>query len=208
MSCTPPGRHYTASMRLSALLSLFILSHNLSAENWPGWRGPRGDGTSLEKNVPTEWSATKNILWKTPIPGKGHASPIVWGDRIFLVTCDEKTQERLLQCVERTNGKVLWKRTVVKSPLERVHRLNSRASSTPATDGTHVYVSFLDQKEMVVAAYDFTGKPVWQVRPGVFASVHGYCSSPVIWKDKLIVNGDHDGPSYIVGLDRQSGKTL
>ena len=60
---------------------------------------------------------------------------------------------------------------------------------------------------MVVAAYDFTGKPVWQVRPGVFSSVHGYCSSPVIWKDKLIVNGDHDGPSYIVGLDRQSGKT-
>ena len=195
-------------MRLSALLALLILSLNLSAENWPGWRGPRGDGTSLEKNIPTEWSATKNILWKTPIPGKGHASPIVWGDRIFLVTCEEEKQERLLHCVDRTNGKVLWKRTVVKSPLERVHRLNSRASSTPATDGTRVYVSFLDQKEMVVAAYDFTGKPAWQVRPGVFASVHGYCSSPVIWKDKLIVNGDHDGPSYIVGLDRQSGKTL
>ena len=130
-------------MRKSALLALFILSLNLSAENWPGWRGPRGDGTSVEKNIPTEWSATKNVLWKTPIPGNGHASPIVWGDRIFLVTCDEGKQERLLHCVNRTNGKALWHRTVVKSPLERVHRLNSRASGTPATDGKLVYVSFM-----------------------------------------------------------------
>ena len=120
----------------------------------------------------------------------------------------EEEQERRLLCIDRIQGNVLWQKLVVKSPLERVHRLNSRASSTPATDGKLVYVSFLDVKEMVVAAFDFEGNRKWQVRPGVFSSVHGYCSSPVIWNDKLIVNGDHDGPSYIVGLERKTGKTL
>ncbi|MBL67728.1 MAG: serine/threonine protein kinase [Verrucomicrobiales bacterium] len=190
------------------IFSLAILTLGLTAENWPGWRGPRGDGTSLEKNIPTIWSPTKNIAWKTPIPGKGHASPVVWEEKIFLVTCDEARQERLLFCVDRMSGKILWKQVVLQSPLERVHRLNSRASSTPATDGERVYVSFLDQKDMVVAAYSLDGKLLWRARPGVFKSVHGYCSSPVIWKEKLIVNGDHDGPSYIVALDRANGNTL
>jgi hypothetical protein len=195
-------------VRFFTILFLVIITSTLRAENWPGWRGPRGDGTSLEKNVPSKWSATENIVWKTPIPGKGHASPVIWEDRVFVVTCVEEKQERLLFCINRIHGDVLWQKLVVKSPLERAHRLNSRASSTPTTDGKLVYVSFLDAKEMVVAAFDFMGNRKREVRPGVFSSMHGYCSSPVIWKGKLIVNGDHDGPSYIVGLECKTGKTL
>jgi outer membrane protein assembly factor BamB len=97
---------------------------------------------------------------------------------------------------------------VVRSPLEGKHPLNSHASSTPATDGQLIYVAFLDQKEMVVAAYDFSGEQKWLVRPGPFASKHGFCSSPVLYKDKVIVNGDHDGDSYLVALSRLDGKTL
>jgi outer membrane protein assembly factor BamB len=177
------------------------------AENWPGWRGPRLDGTSLERQVPVHWSAASNVVWKTALPGIGHASPIVWDDRVFTVAA-LASEERVLLCLNRTSGKIVWQKTVVRSPLEGKHPLNSHASSTPATDGQLIYVAFLDQKEMVVAAYDFSGEQKWLVRPGPFASKHGFCSSPVLYKDKVIVNGDHDGDSYLVALSRLDGKTL
>ena len=194
----------------TCLISTFILTFSMPAcaENWPMWRGPRGDGTSFEKNVSTMWSDTENIAWKTPIPGKGHASPIVWEDRIFVVTALREREERLLLCLDTSTGAILWQRVVLKAPLERLHSLNSHASSTPATDGERVYVSFLDRDKMFIAAYDIAGSLLWAVHPGAFSSIHGYCSSPVLWGDKLIVNGDHDGPGYLVALDRHTGQTL
>ncbi len=178
------------------------------AENWPAWRGPRGDGSSLEKNVPVHWSATSNVVWKTALPGGGHASPVVWGDRVFTVSAVAPTQERLLLCLDRDSGRLVWQKNVLTSPMERKHAQNSHASSTPATDGQRVYVAFLDNKEMVVAAYDFEGNELWKVRPGTFASVHGFCSSPLLYQDKVILNGDHDGESYLVALDKKTGKTV
>ncbi|MEZ5302171.1 MAG: PQQ-binding-like beta-propeller repeat protein [Verrucomicrobiales bacterium] len=177
--------------------------------NWPAWRGPRGDGTSLDPHVPVKFDAEKDAAWKTPIPGKGHASPIIWGDRLFLVTALEDPEGvRALLCLDRKSGEILWQREVLAAPLEKIHRLNSYASSTPATDGERVYVSFLDKDKMFIAAYDFAGEKLWEARPGVFSSVHGYCSSPILWGEKLIVNGDHDGDAYLVALDRKSGETL
>ena len=191
-----------------AMPLILIFSDAALAENWPGWRGPRGDGTSMEKNVPIRWSGTQNILWKVPIPGKGHASPIVWGRHIFVATAIKEKKQRILLCLDRKDGKILWQRVVLEAPLERTNSLNSYASSTPATDGQRVYISFLDRDKMFIAAYDFDGNRLWEVRPDVFASMHGYCSSPVLWKDKVIVNGDHDGPSYIVALSRATGQTI
>ena len=184
------------------------LSDPVLGENWPAWRGPRGDGSSLEKDVPVKWSATQNIAWRAPLPGRGHASPVVWGDRIFVVTALQEQQQHLLLCLDRSNAEVLWQRVVLEAPLEKINRLNSYASSTPATDGEKVYVSFLDRDKMFIAAYDFEGNEVWAVRPGPFTSMHGYCSSPILWKDKIIVNGDHDGPAYIIALERATGKTI
>jgi len=200
-------RNIIASLCL-VIVFVMVLSGAVSAENWPGWRGPRGDGTSLEKNVPVRWSSTENIVWKVPIPGKGHASPIIWGDRIFIVTALEKQKQRVLLCLDRSSGNIVWQRVVLESSLERKHSLNSYASSTPVTDGEKVYVSFLERDKMFVAAYDFEGSKVWEVRPGVFSSMHGYCSSPILWKNKVIVNGDHDGPAYIVALERATGRTI
>jgi hypothetical protein len=199
---------------LCMLLTAVSLIVRCLAEDWPAWRGPRGDGTSLEANVPTRWSGEQNIGWKAPVPGKGHASPIVWHDRLFVVSCTEETQERLLACFDRATGRLAWQQVVLRSPLEEKHHLNSFASSTPATDGRQIYVTFLDRNEMVVAAYDFSGKQNWLVRPGGFSSKHGYCSCPVVYDDpidhvdKLIVNGDHDGDSYLVALERTTGKTI
>jgi outer membrane protein assembly factor BamB len=102
----------------------------------------------------------------------------------------------------------VWQKTVLKAPLEAKHSLNSHASSTPATDGKLVFVAFLDVNKMLVAAYDFAGNQKWLVRPGVFSSRHGFCSSPILFQDKVIVNGDHDGDGYIVALDRETGKEV
>ena len=204
---TGPGADKLLRLIMKAAALFLWIPFLAFGENWPCWRGPRMDGTSLEKNAPVHWSATSNVVWKTALAGNGHASPIVWGDRVFAVTAIPE-EARLLLCFDRKNGKILWQKTVLTAPLEGKHRLNSHASSTPATDGGLVYVAFLDRKEMVVAAYDFEGNQKWLVRPGPFNSMHGFCSSPVLYEDKVIVNGDHDGDSYIVALDRASGKAV
>jgi len=203
-----PEFHPVLTRTCSIIVLIVTLSCPALGENWPLWRGPRGDGTSLEKNVPTQWSSAQNVVWKTPIPGKGHASPIVWNDRVFVVTADKERKQRLLLCLDKSDGRILWQHVVLEASLERVNSLNSYASSTPATDGARVYVSFLDVDQMFIAAYDFDGKRIWTVHPGAFASMHGYCSSPVLWKDKVIINGDHDGSGYLVALDRATGQTL
>ncbi|MHB1306157.1 MAG: outer membrane protein assembly factor BamB family protein [Limisphaerales bacterium] len=186
--------------------SLALTLGAASIENWPQWRGPRGDGTSLETDVPVRWSATSNVVWKTRLPGRGHASPIVWGDRVFTVSADPETDERSLLCLDRAGGEWRWQRPVIVSPPEKKHELNSLASSTPATDGELVFTAFLDVREVVVSAHDFDGRPRWQVRPGVFSSMHGFSSSPVVFEDRVIVNCDHDGDGYIVALARADGK--
>lgn len=191
-----------------AALTLLLAASSALAENWPGFRGPRGDGSSLEKDLPLRWSATENVAWKAEIPGRGHASPVIWGDRIFLVSALPEKQERLLLALDRRTGKMLWQRTVLTAPLEHIHNLNSYASSTPLTDGERVYVSFLDRDQMFIAAYDFHGNRLWEARPGPFASVHGYSSSPVLYKNTIIVNGDHDGQGYLVALNRKTGSTV
>lgn len=192
--------------RLLAALALGWAAGTAAAENWPGWRGPRGDGTSHETDLPVHWTATSNVAWKVAVPGTGHASPIVWADHVFTVTALPDTEERVLLALDRRSGRTRWQTAVLASPFERKHPLNSHASSTPATDGTRVFTAFLDVREVVVSAHDFAGRLVWQVRPGPFASMHGFCSSPVLFEDLVIVNCDHDGDGYLVALDREDGR--
>ena len=203
-----------------AILVGMVLVDSANAENWPGWRGPRGDGTSNERNIPTDWDGAtgRNIAWRVPVPGRGYASPVVWDDRVFLATCVETTDQRDVLCLDRRTGATRWQQTVLTAPLEKKHTLNSFASSTPVTDGRLVFVTFLEPDfgsrtkvtpgNLVVASYDMEGHQAWLVRPGRFASVHGFCSSPILFENLVIVNGDHDGAAYIVALDRQTGKTV
>lgn len=204
---------------LLGLITCAIVGVPAAAENWPGWRGPRADGTSKDKGFPTKWSATENVAWKTEIPGRGHSSPVVWGDRIFVTSCVEgddpkdKTtpRDRILVCVNRKDGKILWQKTILTAPLEPVHKENSYASSTPATDGKYVYVNFFDKPKVIVTAYDFEGNEVWRKNPGEFQSVHGFGIAPVLYKDLVIINCDQDGenrkkPAYIVALDKKTGE--
>jgi outer membrane protein assembly factor BamB len=191
---------------LITLLALLIVS-SARAEDWPQWRGPRLDGTSTETNVPTHWSATENIRWKTPIPGKGHSSPIVWGDRVFVTTCLEAQQKRMLLCIDRVSGKVLWQNEVLKALLEHKNKLNSYASATPATDGKYVWVAFFQIPKIELACYDFDGREIWRRSPGEFHSVHGFCSSPVLYQDLVILNCDQDSQAAcIAAFDKNTGE--
>src|SRR5271154_5872191 len=104
--------------KLSAAIILVSAAASAGAGDWPGWRGPRGDGSADDASVPLHWNATENIRWHVPIPGIGHSSPVVIGEHIFITTCLEKTQERLLICLERRTGRVLWQREVVHARLE------------------------------------------------------------------------------------------
>lgn len=220
------NRRRRHAIRMSLTLLTVLFAGRALAEDWPQWRGPRGDGSSLEANIATQWDGPsgKNILWRVEIPGEGHSSPIVCGDRIFLTSCVTESTKRVLFCLHRDTGQQLWQSTVFAGQLETIHALNSRASGTPTTDGEHIYVAFMRTDgrkirapnvgtprditvgEMVVAAFDFTGRQTWLVKPGEFISAHGFSSCPILFRDLLIVNGDHDGNSYIVGLDKTTGK--
>ncbi len=192
---------------LFALL-IFFSATIINAQNWPNWRGPNGDGTSPETNLPTNWDSITNVVWKSVVPGVGHSSPIIWEDKLFTVSALPGSQEKILLCYNNKNGELLWQKTVVKGALEGKHNDNSFASGTPATDGKLVYVSFLDGEDVVVAAYDFSGKQVWIQRPGTFSSPHGYSCSPALYNDKVIINGDSKGDAFIAALDKTDGKII
>ena len=216
-------------LRVAFIITVVLsVSESVCAENWPGWRGPRGDGSSLDQSMPLTWDGEtgENIKWKVALPGEGHSSPVVWEDRVFVTGCITEWQQRILSCLDAETGDLLWTRVVLESTLETKHQLNSYASGTPATDGRFVYVSFFETDgstipapnvgtprpvtpgTMVIAAYDFKGCQQWLVRPGPFVSAHGYSSNPVLFENLVIVNGDHDGDSYIVALDRDTGEMV
>jgi hypothetical protein len=190
----------------AALAILALSSIAQAQEEWPGWRGPRRDGTSTEPRFPLRWSATEGVLWKVAVPGKGHSSPVVWGDRVYLTTCIEDKGERRLLCLDRKDGRTVWDQLVLTSPLEKKHKYNNYASSTPVTDGRHLWLAFFDNPKFRVFCYDMDGKLAWQKEPGEFHSVHGFCSSPLLYKDMVIFNGDQDALAWIVALAQATGE--
>jgi len=199
-------------MRRAILTVVLVMgvSAGVRGGQWPSWRGPTGDGVSAETAVPVKWSATDNVAWKTSIPGKGHSSAVVWGGRVFVTTAIGSARTRVLLALDAATGKVLWQRVVIRTPAEKINYLNSLASSTPATDGKHVWVTFLDVETVRVVCYTVEGKEVWRTSPGRFTAKHGFCSSLLLYDDLVIVNADQDARradrAYIVALEKATGK--
>src|SRR3984957_9562111 len=192
-----------------SLLSLLTLAIGLTcAEDWPGWRGPSSNGTVSETGFPLTWSSTENVKWKTGLPGTGHSSPIISKGKVFVAGCIENEKKRVLYCLDRNNGKILWEKCSVVTDLEKKHNENSWASSTPAADGERVYITFFDNPQMRVYCYDYQGNLLWEKNPGEFHSVHGFCSPPTLYKDLVIVNGDQDAKAFIVALDKLTGNEV
>jgi outer membrane protein assembly factor BamB len=178
-------------MRISQvviLISLACLIGDVArAEDWVRFRGPNGQGISSEKGLPTKWSGTSNVAWKTAIPGKGWSSPIVYKDRVFLTTSTEEGVSCRVVCVNRKNGNVEWNKEVHRQKTGAMRRENSFATPTPVTDGKRVYSVFYDG---TVICVDFSGSIVWKNSEVKFFSLHGLGASPVLAGGQLIMPFD------------------
>jgi outer membrane protein assembly factor BamB len=178
----------------------------VAADDWPWWRGPQGDNHAQGPLPPTTWSETENVLWKAEVPGRGHASPCIWGDSVYIAAADEKQETQSLLCYDRETGKLRWTCEIHRDGFMHAHSKNSQASPTPACDGERVFTAFLSEGGLWVTAVDRKGKIVWQTQAGPFSSQHGYGGSPVIYKSLVIVSGDNQGQGYVAALHRQSGE--
>ena len=171
---------------------------------WPRWRGPSGQGLAVDSGYPDTWSDTQNVLWRTPVPGRGHSSPIVWADRIFLTTAYDDGRVSVL-AFRRSDGQQLWEAFGPDRTPESLHPKNSHASATATTDGTAVFASF-GNKGLV--AVDFEGKVLWHRSLGRFDNYHGTAGSPLLYKDKLILFQDHAGGGFVTALSTKDGRPL
>src|SRR5262245_31114528 len=215
---------------INALLAaVVLLSSTAPAEDWPQFRGPRASGVSGEPEVPSEWSASKNVHWKVEVPGTGWSSPIVWGPRVFLTTAVAVGRERPedpkkglyfggkrpprddtvfrweVHCLNREDGKTLWQKVAVeKKPATSIQPKDTYASPTPLTDGERVYAYF---GASGLYAFTVDGEPVWKKDLGKFRTMHGWASSsPALDGERLFILCDNEDKSFLLALDRKSGE--
>jgi outer membrane protein assembly factor BamB len=228
-----PLTHTRLTWAITMVLGLLLLAWveavpDPAAERfWPQWRGPYASGVSKYANPPLEWSETKNIRWKVDIPGRGSASPVVWGDRVFLLSAvpialtgaaahspqggvQPRNRHRfIVLAIDRSTGRTIWERTACEAlPHEATHQDNGTyASSSAITDGRRVYAWFESQGMYV---YDMDGKLLWQKDLGDkrMRSEFGEGSTPVLYNDRLVIVWDHQGQSFIVSLDATTGREL
>jgi outer membrane protein assembly factor BamB len=202
------------SKRFLAFLSVACVAFvaTLSAENWPAWRGPLANGVSGEKGLPIKWSTEENIAWKLAMPSRSGATPIIWGDHIFLnVATALATGDLELWAVDRKKGEPLWKRPLGGGNVKL--QKQNMSTPSPVTDGTTVWVM---TGTGILKAFDFKGTERWtrdiQKDYGRFGLNHGYASSPLLHQGSLYIQVLHgmktDDPSYVMKVDGKSGKTL
>lgn len=192
---------------LAALALLQPFAPVAQAEDWPAWRGPRGNGVSATTGLPAAWSEAQNLVWKLPLPGKAGATPAVHGDRLFLTSGDNN--DLVLLCVS-TQGKELWKRKLAQAVRLTIKKDEANeASASPSTDGKHVF-TFVGTGEL--ACHDVEGNPVWhfnvQERYGKFDIQHGLHASPLLHEGRLYLNLIHAGGQWVVALDKTTGKEV
>ena len=179
----------------------------LAPTDWPAWRGPTRDGLAAPGQSPLiQWSETENVLWKAPLPGRGHSSPTVVGERIYLATADPVTKSQSVLCLDRKSGKLLWQSEVHAANAESgKHGNSSAASSTVACDGERLFINFLNAGAVHTSALDLAGKVLWQRKVCDFVAHQGFASSPVLHAALVLVAADHRGGGVVAALDQKTG---
>jgi outer membrane protein assembly factor BamB len=192
------------------ILGLLFAAHSTCAgsgagQEWTRFRGPNGSGISAAKTIPTTWT-DKDFNWKLPLPAAGHSSPVLWGDKVFLTTADDKTRQVSVFCVSASGGQVLWQKSFPFTPHHK-NDYNTFASASPAVDQDRVYVCWTSPEHYTLMALTHDGQTVWEKDLGPFASQHGGGASPIVYQDKVVLGNEQDGPSFLIAVDSATGKT-
>lgn len=202
----------------TTLISLFALMYfglalSVNSADWPMWRGPYGNGIAADgQSLPVDFSSSKNLHWKAPVPGRGHSTPIVVGDRIFITTAREQEQTQSVLCYSFSSGKLLWETVLVEGKLpERIHRKNTHASPSVACDGERIYALFFVKGDRLhLFSLDLEGNELWRKDAGRFYPERhfGYGSSPLLVDDKVIVSAESEGDGFIAAFACESGEEV
>jgi outer membrane protein assembly factor BamB len=205
------GWYSIPNMRLNAICAALLIGvcHGTAqspSTEWTRFRGPNGSGIAEAANIPAEWTE-RDYRWKIALPGRGHSSPVVFSDKVFVTCADNASATRMVLCVGAKDGAVLWRKQFDSEPFKK-HRDNSFATSTPAVDAKHIYIYWTTPKEITLMALDHDGKEAWQRSLGPFASQHGSGTSPIVYGNKVILGNEQEGEkSSLLALDTATGAT-
>ena len=180
--------------------------------DWPWWRGPNRNGIAeTQPVVPTEWSDRENVVWKVPIAGRGHSSPTIVGDKIFLATANEAQQIQGVLAFDRNNGKALWQTEISRGGFPKTHSKKTHATCTVACDGERLFVTFHHHAKLTLAALNLNGKKLWAKDVGPFNPKiyeYGYAPSPAFYGNTVIVAADYEKGGHLTAYDRESGRQV
>ena len=178
--------------------------------DWPWWRGPQRNGIAgSRQDPPLAWNERQNVLWKTPVPGRGHGSPTVVGEQVFLATAEGDREVQSVLCFDRRSGRKMWQTVVHRGGFtSKGNRRASLASSTVACDGKRLFINFLNGGAVYTSALSRQGELLWQTKVSDYIVHQGYGSSPAIYDSLVIVSADNKGGGVVAALDRQTGKVV
>ncbi len=183
---------------------------HFGSNDWPWWRGPTRDGVApTGDSPPVTWSETESILWKADVPGRGHGSPTVFGDQVFLTAAEPDREVQSVLCFDRRTGKRMWQSVVhEKGFTTKGNAKSSLASSSVACDGERLYVSFLNREAIYLTCLDLQGALLWQTKITDFALHQGYAASPALYDSVVMISADSKSNGLFAGVDRASGKIV
>jgi len=197
-------------LRFGLICCAFVIP--ASAGDWAEWRGPNRNGhADPGAKPPTEWSESKNVIWKTPVPGRGHSSPSIFGDQIILTSADDAAQKQSVISFDRSSGRKNWETVVLESKLPaKIHKKNTHATPTAATDGEQIFTVFFNGVSVYLTALDMKGTKRWQIKAGDFHPRYpfGFAASPELYKDTVIVAAEYEKNGYMAAFRKSDGSEI
>ena len=193
-------------MRNLVLFICVTSCYSFETQNWNRFRGPDGNGQFPELTLPIAWKNTDNA-WKIKLPGSGHSSPVIWGEKIFTTCASPSDSVQYVLCIDAESGKILWQKEFASTPYPH-HKFNSYASSTPAVDQDFLFVSWTTKKSNILLCLNHHGKMIWNRDFGAYQTEHGNGFSPIVYGAHVFVTHDHESDSALYALNRKTGKTI